>query len=212
MSVLGQLATSLSRRDEVPNQKLAKRVVIRSDKRAVKELVENLANSDKNIQNDCIKVLYEIGERKPSLIAEYGSEFVRLLTSKNNRLVWGAMTALDTITLENPQAIYSSISKVLRTAEEGSVITRDHLVSILIKLASTRKYSKSAFPLLIGQLKSSPENQLPMYAEKTVPVINAMNRTIFVKALTSRLNGLVSETKRRRVEKVIRKISSATEA
>ena len=211
MSVLGQLATSLNRRDEVPNQKLAKRVAARSDKKAVKELVENLANSDKNIQSDCIKVLYEIGERKPSLIAEYGNEFVRLLASKDNRLVWGAMTALDTITLENPKAIYSSISKVLRAAEEGSVITRDHLVSILTKLASTRKYSESAFPLLLEQLKSSPENQLPMYAEKTVPVINDMNRTIFIKALTSRLNGFASETKRRRVEKVIRKVSSATE-
>src|SRR6266513_422108 len=98
MTVLDKLATALNRRDEVPNQELAKEIVRSNDRRAVKELIENLAHKDKNIQSDCIKVLYEVGEREPALIAPYYNEFGKLLDSKNNRLVWGAMTALDSIT------------------------------------------------------------------------------------------------------------------
>ena len=86
MSIIGKLASSLNRRDEVPNQELAKLIVYKNDKKAVKELVENLNNKGKAIQNDCIKVLYEIGERKPTMVGNYAKEFITLLDSKNNRL------------------------------------------------------------------------------------------------------------------------------
>lgn len=63
MSIIDQLASSLGRRDEVPNQELAEKIAAAKDKKAVKDLVDNLANKNKDIQSDCIKVLYEIGER-----------------------------------------------------------------------------------------------------------------------------------------------------
>lgn len=57
MSVLHKLASTLGRRDEVPNQKLAREILRAKDKGAVKELVENLANKDKRIQSDSVTVL-----------------------------------------------------------------------------------------------------------------------------------------------------------
>src|SRR5262245_64688094 len=97
MTVLNKLATAQNRRDEAVNQALAQEIVRGNDGRAVRELVDGLSNKDKNIQSDCIKVLYEVGEKAPNLIAGYRSLFCDLLDSKNNRLVWGAMTALDQI-------------------------------------------------------------------------------------------------------------------
>ena len=88
MSVISKLASSLDRRDEVPNQELAKQIATKKDKKAVQELVENLNNKSKDIQNDCIKVLYEIGEINPALVADYAKEFISLLDHKNNRLQW----------------------------------------------------------------------------------------------------------------------------
>jgi hypothetical protein len=208
MTIIDKLATSLGRRDEVPNQELAKYITDQGDNNAVKELVENLNNKDKNIQSDCIKVLYEIGELQPALIAEYSEEFVALLDNKNNRLVWGAMTALDTITREKPKLIYSAIARIMDIADKGSVITKDHGVSILIKLCSFEQYADSAFRLLVDQLKSCPTNQLPMYAENAMPIINDKNKTIFVEVLNSRLGDIEKDTKQRRVEKVIKKISA----
>ena len=103
MGIINKLSTSLNRRDELPNIKLAKEIADKNDKNAAKELIETLQN--KSLQNDCIKVIYEIGERKPALIAGYAKEMIALLKHKNNRLQWGAMTALHTITFENPKVI-----------------------------------------------------------------------------------------------------------
>ncbi len=207
MTILNKLASSLGRRDEKPNQELAKLIAAKNDKKAVKELVENLNNKNKEIQSDCIKTIYEIGVLKPVLLADYAKEFVALLDHKNNRLQWGAMTALDYITCENPKVIYGALTKIVAAAEKGSVITKDHYVGILIKLCSVKQYSDDAFALLIEHLKKSLTNQLPMYAENALPIINDKNKVLFIKTLTSRLDDIEKETKRKRVEKVIRKLS-----
>ncbi|WP_083204980.1 hypothetical protein [Bacillus sp. FJAT-27264] len=207
MTIIGKLAASLNRKDEGPNQELAKNIADREDKGAVKELVDNLNNSDKNIQSDCIKVLYEIGVIKPFLVVEYSKELLSLFDHKNNRLVWGAMTALDVITLENPATIYESLAKIVETADKGSVITKDHAVNILIKLCSVEQYVDNAFSLLIEQLKKCPTNQLPMYAENAMSIINDKNKDVFIKTLISRLDEIEKDTKRKRVEKLIKRLS-----
>jgi len=207
MSILNKLASALNRRDELPNHELAKQIADKNDKEAVKELVANLSNKSKDIQNDCIKVLYEIGEHKPALIAAYAKEFIELLDHKSNRLQWGAMTAINAITLENPKLIYASLARIIAVADQGSVITKDHAVNILIKLCSLKQYADDAFSLLVEQLLNSPTNQLPMYAEKAMPIINEKNKQLFVKTLSSRLNDIEKETKRKRVEKAIKKFS-----
>ena len=145
MTIIDKLATTLNRRDEIPNQELAKKIADSNDKKAVKELFENLYNKNKDIQNDCIKVIYEIGTLKPKLIAGFADDLVTLLDNKNNRLQWGAMTALNTITNENPKVIYSALAKIIAVADKGSVITNYHCVNILIKLGATKEYADNAF-------------------------------------------------------------------
>jgi hypothetical protein len=207
MSVINKLASSLNRKDEVPNQELAAEIAGSNNKKAVQELVDNLSNKSKDIQNDCVKVLYEIGTLKPALIASHINSFIKLLDSKNNRLQWGAMTALHTITNEKPDDVYNTLPTIIAVANKGSVITNDHCVGILIKLAAVKKYAEDAFQLLLDRLKICPTNQLPMYAENALPVINEKNKAVFIKTLTARLNEIEKETKRARVEKVIKKLS-----
>jgi hypothetical protein len=206
MSVIDKLASSLNRRDETPNQELAAAIAGGNDKKAVQELVDNLSHKNKEIQSDCIKVLYEIGTLKPALIANHVNSFIELLGNKNNRLQWGAMTALHAITNEKPDAVYNALPTIIAVADKGSVITNDHCVGILIKLAAIKKYADDAFQLLLERLKISPTNQLPMYAENAVPVIDETNKAIFIKTLTARLGEIEKETKRARVEKVIKKL------
>ncbi|HMR42508.1 MAG TPA: hypothetical protein PKC40_01680 [Saprospiraceae bacterium] len=210
MSVLQQLATNLGRRDEVPNQELAARIVAANDAAAVSELVENLSNKDKNIQSDCVKVLYEIGERKPELIAGHAAAFAALLDHKNNRMQWGAMTALDGIASAQPSAVFKYLPKILAAAGAGSVITKDHAVGILIKLsAAGEAWSESAFELLTEQLAAAATNQLPMYAENALPLIHSGNKEIFIQTLENRLREIEKESKRKRVEQVIKKAHKA---
>jgi len=209
MSIIDKLATSLNRRDEVPNQELAKQIADTNNINAVKELVENLNNKGKGIQSDCIKTIYEIGAIKPKLIAGFANELITLLDSKNNRLQWGAMTALNCITNENSKAIHSALAKIIAVADKGSVITNDYCVAILIKLCAFKEYADDAFSLLNERLTICPTNQLPMYAENALPIITGKNKATFIKTLTARLSEIEKDTKRLRVEKVTTKASKS---
>lgn len=205
MNLLDRLATALGRRDEVPNQVLAKQIAQKKDKAAVSELIIGLQHKDKNIQSDCLKVLYEIGNSTPGLITDHLLVFIDLLKHKNNRMVWGAMIALDKITSLKPETIYKHLGTILKVADEGSVITKDHAVNILIQLAGVKKYSDQSITLLIDILKSCATNQLPMYAENSLPIINDKFKNQFVKILQSRIPEIDKESKVKRVEKVIKK-------
>ena len=207
MSIIPKLATSLNRRDEVPNQKLAADTVKVKDTAAVAELVQNLSNKNKGIRHDCIKTLYEIGYIEPGLVAGYLSDFLELLANKDNRLQWGAMTAIDCIVKVEPAYVFAALPAIINASDSGSVITRDHCVGILIKLTSNQKFAAEAFPLLLKQLLTCPTNQLPMYAENAVPAIGASNKERFVRVLNTRLGDIEKESGRKRVEKVIKKIS-----
>ncbi len=210
ISVLDRLASALNRRDEVPNQELAREIVRANDEEAVSVLMENLANKNRNIQSDCIKVLYEIGAVNAELIAPYYREFGKLLGSNQNRLVWGAMIALDAIATVEPKGIYALLPKIMEVADRGSVITRDHAVGILIKLGALKQYADKCVPLLIQQLMSCPPNQFAMYAERSLPLANNVNRAALERVLTKRLEALEKESQRSRVTKVLKRLEKLT--
>ena len=206
MSVIHELASSLGRKDEVPNQELAAKIASSKDKDAVKELVDNLWTKSKDIQNDCIKVLYEIGALDPKLIEGYAPTFLGLLKHKNNRLQWGGMAALDSIVSEKQDFIYESIPAILEAVYKGTVITMDGAVNIFIKLCGIPKYTENAFEVLLEVIQKAPTNQLPMYAERALPIVTIKNKERFGSILSSRLSEIEKESKRKRVEKVIQKI------
>ncbi len=207
MSVLNQLASSLGRRDETPNQELARDLAAKKDRKGIHELAENLWNKDKNIQADCIKVLYEIGSIEPKLITDYTQEFVKLLRSKNNRLVWGGMTALAEVAKANSDAVFKYLDEIKKAKETGSVITVDNAISTLAYTAATDKYNKAIFPYLLKHLSSCRPKEVPQHAEKTLPAVNSSNKADFIKVLEKRMEDL-SGLGLARVKKVIKQANT----
>ena len=206
MSVLNRLASSVGRRDEVPNQELAHELAVRKDKAGIREIAENLWNKDKNIQADCIKVLYEVGYLEPGLIAAYTEDFVRLLGSKNNRLVWGGMTALAEVARTNPEAVFLHLDEIKKAKETGSVITVDNAVSALALTAARDEYNNAIFPYLLKHLSSCRPKEVAQHAEKISPAVNSSNQADFVKVLEKRLED-VSGSGLARVKKVINQVN-----
>lgn len=206
MSVLAKLSSALGRRDEAANVALAADVAERGDKAAVKELVEGMTQGDKRTQSDCVKALYEIGERRPALVAAYVDEFASLLANKNDRLVWGAMTALDTIAEIRGKEIYSRLPEIMRAAGGKSIIARDHAVMILAKLARTPAYALRCVKLLFEQLSSAPDNQLGLYAETTLPALPPKAHTEFADILSRRMSSLKKDSHKRRIAKLLSKL------
>jgi hypothetical protein len=119
MSVLNRISFYRHRRDEVPNQELARELAETENRSGIREIAENLWHKNKSVQSDCLKVLYEIGYINPDLIADYVGDFLKLLKSKNNRMVWGAMIALATIAEKKPQEIWANLDDVVNTVNMG---------------------------------------------------------------------------------------------
>lgn len=208
MSVLNRLAHSQGLRDEVPNQKLARDLAAKKDKAGIREIAENLWNQDKNIQADCIKVLYEIGYINPALIAGYVDDFAKLLKSRNNRLVWGAMTALGEAARADPDAVFKHLDEIKKAKESGSVITVDNAIAALARTAAGNAgYNKAIFPYLLKHLGSCRPKEVPQHSEKTLPAVNASNRQDFMALLEKRMEDL-SGSGLSRVKKVIKQANS----
>lgn len=204
MSILNELASALSVRSYDPNKALAQKIVDTNDAAGIKELIDNLG--DKKLQSDIIKTLYEVGERKPALIAPHATVFIALLENKNNRMVWGAMTALSAVATESAPILYNAIAKIVAIADKGTVITKDHAVNILVKLSAIKQYAPDTMPLLLEQILAAPINQMPTYSEKAMPIIDVTHKAAFLEVLATRLPDIEGDTKRKRLEKVIKKI------
>jgi len=207
LSVIKKLSSSLHRSDEIPNQELAIEIIRKNDSDAVKELVDNIFNKDRAIQNDCIKVLYEIGERgKPELIAQYVDTFIAFLSSKNNRMVWGAMIALGTVAKLKAGEIWKQIDEVIAANEKGSVITQDWGIRVLAAVsASDRVYEKKLYPYLLSFLKKCIARDVPKHAESIFAAVNGANKEDFIAVLEERQKQL-TPSQMTRIRKLFRKM------
>ena len=206
MSTLERLACGLGRNDEAPNIELAKELCQNDDTAGITEIVGGFTGTDKAVANDCIKVLYEIGERKPELIAGYTNEFIARLRSKNNRLAWGSMTALAKIAELSPKPIYDKLSVVIEAYEVGSVITIDNAISVFAGLyKANESYEKDILPVLISHLTRCRPKDVPQHAERTAICFNKSNKDAFIEVLEKRLPSLTAPGQSR-VKKLLKKL------
>ena len=209
MSILSQLASALGQTDEQPNIAVAEAIVANKNTQGVRELVDLLNGKDKALKSDALKALYEIGYRAPDLIAPFIAQFKNLLANTDNRLVWGAMCAIDGIATVKPDAVYMILPQIMAAVDRGTVITRDHAVKTLAKLAAQERFARTAMPLLLEQLRTAPLNQLPMYAELATAVVLPQDKATMRTILETRLPEMPTEAKKKRIEKALKKLRAA---
>ena len=203
MPVLSKLSHAQNRRDEIPNQELACELAETRNFAGIQEIADNLNHQDRKMRYDCIKVLYEIGYLAPDLISPYAEDFVQLLTSKLNRMVWGGMTALTTIAELAADDLFPHVENIKKAMDGGSVITIDAGVMTLAGIASQKDvYNKAIFPYLLGHLRSCRPKDVPQHSEKTLLAVIPENREEFLAVLDKRLKDL-DGSRAKRVRKVI---------
>jgi len=204
VSVLNRIAYFQGRRDEVPNQELARALAASEDQAGVREIAGNLWNAEPNVQSDFLKVLYEIGYLRPELIAPYAGDFLKLLESRNNRLVWGGIIALSTIAEIAADEVYPHVAEIQRTMEGGSVITVDSGIRTLARLAGT-SYERRAtlFPYLISHLRTCRPSDVPRHAEMILGAVRGDNKDEFRAVLQARMPQM-TPAQAARLKKVVR--------
>jgi hypothetical protein len=205
MTVLHRLAFAQGTNSEIPNRELAHQLVAAQDTTGIAELAENLWNRDIHITNDCVKALYEVGYLNPALIAPYALDFLKLLRSKNNRLVWGGMLALSTVAALRADELYSHTADIQKTMDKGSVITVDAGVLALAGIAATNiEYNRAIFPYLLNHLRTCRPKEVPQHAEKTLIAVNAENKAEFIAVIEARLDN-ATPSQLTRLKRVIKK-------
>ena len=208
MSVIDQLASSLGRRNEGPNQELACLLAETEDREGIAEIATNLWCKEKAIQADCLKVLYEIGYLKPELVAPYAADFVKLLKNRNNRLVWGGMIAIATVSKVTPETLYPHIASIQQAMDSGSVITRDAGVWALSDIAAANPaYRAAILPYLLNHLSTCRPKDVPQHAERVVVAVGTEHKDDFLQVIEKRMKDL-SATQQKRLRRVIQQTQS----
>ncbi|WP_336771665.1 hypothetical protein [Paenibacillus sp. MMO-58] len=204
MSVVNLLASRLDRDDEEPNIELAQRLASEENLAGIQEIIENLSSKDKRVRHDCIKVAYEIGELRPELISQYALRFIELLTSRDNRLVWGAMTALSAIADTASEPIMEHVEQIVSAMTTGSVITVDKAVLTLSIIAAVSEANnKAIFPFLLRHLESCRSKEVPQHSESALLAVTALNKEDYLKVLRERERHL-TDAQLKRVKKIYR--------
>jgi hypothetical protein len=204
MTALERIAYYQGRRDEVPNQELARDLAQKKDQAGIQEIAAHLADKNKNIRSDCLKVLYEIGYIDPALIAGYADDFLRLLQDRQNRMVWGAMIGLATIAPLRPEKIGAALDDVLAAVEHGSVITVVWGIRTLsIMAAADPSYRERIWPFLMQHLQRCDSRHVPVHAEDIVGAVDSSNKDKFLSVLAARRAEL-SSAQASRLQKVRR--------
>ncbi len=203
-NVLSQIAFYQGRRDEIPNQELAKKLVESGDRAGIQLIADHLHDTNSSIASDCLKVLYEIGYLNPEFIEDYYEQFLDLLDSPENRMVWGAMLALSLLAVRNADALYPYREKILAVTQTGSVITRDNGIKTLAGIAAySEGYQAEILPHLFELLTTCRAKEVPQYAESISVAVDGGYRADFRQILQARLPEL-SISQAARVKKLLK--------
>ncbi len=208
MNIIERLASQQNRRDQKPNIELGREIARSGDTKAINEIRSLLTNKNTSIEilADLIKTLESVGEVAPDLIADLYPQVITFIDHKNNQIVWRTMCVLALIGPFNRKLVFQDLSRILEIMDQGSVITRDHGINLLIDLYSQKEYHKDITPLLEEQLLKAPDNQLGQYTEKWMKVIATSDIEKLLKILNGRLPELTSEYHKKRIDKNIRKL------
>lgn len=191
MTALEKIAFFQNRRDETPNKELARTLVEKHDLQGIQEIADNLWNENDHIQKDCLVVLYWVGYQKPELIAQYAQDFLRMLKSRDNRLVWSGMIALSTVAHLCADLLYEQMDEIRQVMRKGSVITVDNAVKVLATVAASNDERRQVlFPELLQHLETCRAQSLAQHAEHILVAVDGTNQEAFVRVLEKRLDDL----------------------
>jgi hypothetical protein len=206
--ILGKIAYYQNQRDEAPNQLLARQLAETRNTAGLREIADHLWDKNKNVQSDCLKVLYETGYLEPNLIADYTGDFLKLLHSKNNRMVWGAMIGLGCVADLRADEVWAEIEAVMQVVKTGSVITVVWGVKALAKVAASHpERCDRIFPFLLQILKTCIPRDVPTHAGNMLVAVEENVKQEFLSILDTRRTEM-TPSQLSRLKKVVKAVQS----
>lgn len=210
MSWINHIAYNKGIRGEEPNKELAAELIEAESREGIKEISEHLFDKNKSIASDCLAVLYHVGYEKPELIEEYADTFLQLLTSKNNRMVWGSMIALSVITPLKPEGIFEHLDLILKTMKSGTLITEIHGINTLTRLALAEiRYKERILPVLYDYLEQCRPIDFAKRVETLLPLIENKEELAFFEMVIDKKSESLSDAQKKKLTAVINKYNKS---
>lgn len=202
--MIEKIAYYTNDRSEKPNQDLGQELALTSNREGIREIASYLEDKNKSIASDCLKVLYEAAYMKPELIEEFYPQFLKLLKSKNNRMVWGAMIAIAQIAKIRAEWVYKDLDLILEKIETGSVITHIHGVYTLINISRCKAYYPALKPILFDLQKTCRPIDVAKRAESMIDTLAKEDLDAYMAILMGQVDHL-SKGGQKRLVKLIKK-------
>ena len=207
MSYINKIAFHQGIRSEVPNQELAKELSDSEDRKGIKEIASFLYDKNSSVASDCIKVLYEIGYLKPKLIQDYYQNFIDLLSSKNNRMVWGGMIGLATVSELKADEIMPKLDFIVDVTKKGTVITQVWGVYTLIGMAKSNAKNKTKLmPVIYDFLENSRPVDLGKRLESMLALFVTKEEKEIAHNIVQMKMDQLSEAQSKKVQRISKKI------
>jgi hypothetical protein len=120
-------------------------------------------------------------------------DFLALMKSKNNRLVWGGMIALSTIAELKTEDICANLDTVKQAIDKGTLITVVWGVKAVAKIAASNKSCKpDVVPILLSQLKKCIPRDVATHFVNSLPSIDDGNKAMFLRIVEDRKKELTT--------------------
>lgn len=201
-----RLSTSLGNNQGIPNVMLAEEITREEDVQSVVELARLLSEGSRDQKKSAIKVLYEIGDRQPALIADHIDVFLTQMTGLDIRLVWGSLMALSSISCVTPKPVFKCIKDICSAGDKGSIIAKDQVFKILLNLMKAEpRLIADLMPVLIDRLEISSIHQFPRYAENALATLPVRYEPLFRELLQRRLSEVKEQSRISKIEILLKK-------
>jgi len=151
MSILDRLAHSLGRRDEVPNQELARELAAKKNKAGIKEIAENLWNKDLIAKGALYLKLASVGDQLSKYHLEAGIAYWHT-KKEDSREKWDSILQLYNKLL---QINYSPVAALNRTYAFSKVYGKEKAI---IEAEKLKLINNHFYFLLLGELYNGIDN------------------------------------------------------
>ncbi len=201
MSYINEISYYQNDRSEESNKRLASRIAKENLQDAITEISTYLFDKNKTIASDCIAVLYHVGYEKPEMIFDLTDDFHKLLTHKNNRMVWGGMIALSTISEVEPNIVEKYIKDILLTFEKGSLISQVWAYKTIANISRQDASYETYIPFLLDVLEKTRAVDFAKRATIVNEIIQNKDKKRFLEILINRSD--LSKTATKVINKLI---------
>ena len=173
--VLGRLAVSVGRYDEMPNLELAADIVFADDTDAISVLIMVIERHDDLHSSDAARVIAEVGNRAPDLVLAHSDRLVEMIDVSRAEMLPYTMMALSPVASRYAEQLWPSRDlfwAALADLNQTADLAQGGAVRLLAAMcAASPDYARTLAGGLVDLLGKCMPKDVAFFAESVLPAL-----------------------------------------